>query len=503
MTDHDFEQRLRDWFRDEVDPTQAAPIALRHGLTAIASQARPGTFGSRRWMLLAAAALIAMLVAGIAAVGSGLIRLPTRLPAPIALGECRPTLVDELVLAVWRERSGETYVYRDGRVIASGWVTDSSGAPVDKVLRQRRLTPEGVADLLASAIDPGLNGCRDVPIDGADDLHVTVRDVRSVNEFHTGHGLYSVAQADPETTTAAAALYQRLLDRDLGMGADQWADSAWSVYLPDRYVVTVTLPAGVAAPATGPWTTALPDGSTPMTFGAVMPDADPYVVRCGLLDAGDVGAFIDAFPRSAGQSTNGAASGFPNGGFFVPFWDLDDYSALEARAALPHERSCADLYPTPAEEPITSDPALAAVDVCGLLDGGAMPDENGQQHRSSLGDRQAWTDHDSGGSDCDFAAFELGIFYRIELRLQATTAAEAEELVQGDFGVGAYREIEIAGQTTYLDACAYLALPCEPAIAISSDPYFLMIRGTRQPTAEETEEVLRALAATAIERLGR
>jgi hypothetical protein len=35
------------------------------------------------------------------------------------------------------------------------------------------------------------------------------------------------------------------------------------------------------------------------------------------------------------------------------------------------------------------------------------------------------------------------------------------------------------------------------------DSYRLFIQGTRQPTAEATEKVLRALAATAIERLVR
>ncbi len=130
-----------------------------------------------------------------------------------------------------------------------------------------------------------------------------------------------------------------------------------------------------------------------------------------------------------------------------------------------------------------------------------MPGENGQQAGSLVG--QAWLHDDHRESSCDFADFERDVFYRVELRLQATTAAEAEQLVRGDFGIGGYREMEIGGQTAYLDACAYAALPCEPAIAISVDPYYLQIRGTRQPTVEGTEAVLRALAATAIERLGR
>ena len=384
-------------------------------------------------------------------------------------------------------------------MIAAGWVTDSSGAPNNNGLQQRRLTPEGVAALLASASDPGLTGCRDVPIDGADDLHVTVREDGSVNEFHTGYGEFSMATADAATTAAATALYQRLMDRNLGMDAHQWADGAWTEYLPDRYVMSVTLPAGVAVPTTSPFTLALPDGSTPVTFGAVMPAADSGgtdSVRCGFVDAGTARAFNDAFAQAwQVDSTR-------NGGFNVPYWGLGPYSAIEVRAALPQERSCADVYPAPAKAPLRGDPTLAAVDVCALLDGAAMPDEYGDQQRTSVGPGLAWKDAD-GASDCDFASSDGTVFYRVELRTQATTAAEAEELVRGTFGIGGYREIEIGGRTTYLDACAYAALPCEPAIAISADPYYLLIRGTRQPTAEETSNVLRALATTAIERLGR
>ena len=82
MTDHDFERRLRDWFREEVDQTQAAPVALRQQPDRHRER-RPATPRSvaRRWMLLAAAALIAMLVAGLAAVGSRLIRQPAPFPA--------------------------------------------------------------------------------------------------------------------------------------------------------------------------------------------------------------------------------------------------------------------------------------------------------------------------------------------------------------------------------------------------------------------------------------
>ena len=53
MTNNDFEQRLRTWFRDEIDQTEAAPSALRHSLNAIASNGRRDTADSRRWLLFA------------------------------------------------------------------------------------------------------------------------------------------------------------------------------------------------------------------------------------------------------------------------------------------------------------------------------------------------------------------------------------------------------------------------------------------------------------------
>jgi hypothetical protein len=489
MIDRDVEQRLRDWFLDEVDGTQVAPPTLRDGLLAVTGETQGDALTHRRWLMLAAAAVLAVVLAAAAAIGSGLIRPPAQWQPGISLSGCRPTLADELALSVWRERRGSTYVYRDGRVIASGWPYLSSAR-----LQQRRLTRDGLVELLASAIDPRLRGCRDVPIDGADDLHVTVRDGGSINAFHTGFGQFSTARADQSATNLAGALYNGLMDRDLGLSAGRWADAAWTDYQADRYVVTVTLPRGTALPTSGPLTVSLPDGSTSTTFGQEIPGVDStgaFVTRCGVVDADAADAISGAFARA------GVIPSSQSGNFSVSLSD-DPYGGLYARAALPHEHGCADVYPPPTAE----DPALTAVDVCGLLDGGAMPDELGDQPPSGLGKGVRWRDDDGGAAACDFTDDTFSTFYRIERRLQRTSGAEAEALAQGTFGDGGYRRELVAGRTTYLDACAYAGLPCEPAIIISADPNLIWIQGTRQPTPEQTADVLRALAELAIGRLG-
>lgn len=83
MTDRDLEERLRAWYRAEIDDDDTAPISLRTSLAAMAHSpsTSAGLFGSRRSLaLLAAAMLTALLIGGAIAAGSGLLRLPSVLP---------------------------------------------------------------------------------------------------------------------------------------------------------------------------------------------------------------------------------------------------------------------------------------------------------------------------------------------------------------------------------------------------------------------------------------
>jgi hypothetical protein len=83
MTDRELEQRIRAWYRTELDQ-QVAPLDLRASIVAIPSTEMPRAFGVRRpqrLSLLAAAAILAVTaLVGALAVGSGLVHLSSVLP---------------------------------------------------------------------------------------------------------------------------------------------------------------------------------------------------------------------------------------------------------------------------------------------------------------------------------------------------------------------------------------------------------------------------------------
>jgi WD40-like Beta Propeller Repeat len=84
MTDDQLELRLRDWYRAEIPPDEAAPTVLRASLTSIPRQsALPARrLASRRGVaLLAAALLTAAIVGGALLVGSGIVTQPSVPPS--------------------------------------------------------------------------------------------------------------------------------------------------------------------------------------------------------------------------------------------------------------------------------------------------------------------------------------------------------------------------------------------------------------------------------------
>jgi len=88
MTDHELEQRLRAWYRDEVGYTEPAPTALYGALPQITEAGRAGLFGTwslfpaPRVMVLLAVVLLTMLAYGLWLIFAQPRPLPTPLPPP-------------------------------------------------------------------------------------------------------------------------------------------------------------------------------------------------------------------------------------------------------------------------------------------------------------------------------------------------------------------------------------------------------------------------------------
>jgi photosystem II stability/assembly factor-like uncharacterized protein len=83
MTDQELEQRLRNWYRAEIGETEVAPLSLRRDIAAIPRTLprRAQWFARRRGPTLLAAALT---VVGLAAAGSGILRLTSPVPSETA-----------------------------------------------------------------------------------------------------------------------------------------------------------------------------------------------------------------------------------------------------------------------------------------------------------------------------------------------------------------------------------------------------------------------------------
>ncbi len=95
---------------------------------------------------------------------------------------------------------------------------------------------------------------------------------------------------------------------------------------------------------------------------------------------------------------------------------------------------------------------------------------------------------------------------KVYSRMNPTSATEALELVRLEFGQDGYVSDSIAGRTVYLNECVQSVIPCAPAIAISAEPYYVIIRLAQTdppPTPQiDFEARLRELAALVIHNLG-
>jgi hypothetical protein len=533
MTDREFDQRLRAFYRDEVELAGRVPDQLRESVLAIPDDVmdRAGLLGPRRRVvLLAAAMLTALLVGGAIALGSGLFRLPwlsedrittiafwqsfqTDEVIPVA---CDQTLPDGLLLSVEPQvERGELdyfrpwlYLYDDGLVLSREG--DGRSAPIS--WSQRHLSPEGVQRILAAVEETGLRDCLGVGTE-TPPLEVKAKTGGGVVAIGLGSaGLRVVTPAELEAATdladrLGATLTQTARSPDLGVPRAGWIEPAWQPYAPDRWEILISHFKGDPGVSyqEGPWADlVLPDGSTFLTFGSSVPvpaevDARRHggqvaEYRCRVVGRDEVEtmtAFLGE-PVAMDPATNEGS---------WQYWDRPRGGEGVAILVSPlprHEPGCVvrvGLEPRRFEGAPPPDASGGDL-IDGLLACDYLPETPLTWYR---GDEHA--DFGGGWAACSYPPGGWVFASRHEF-----SSAEALLAVETLFGIDGFTTDRIAGRTVYFNACVeggdgppvVVLRSCTPAVAISAEPHFVIVVPS---VGQAVTGNLRHLAESLIQRL--
>ena len=482
MIDHELEERFRAWFKSEVSEGETAPHSLRAALAEIPQGAGTDLARRRRTLVLLLALVAALLLAGAAAISSGLLRLPTdhNLDALVPIdGPCDPTVPDGVLLVstALHETGPVTsvWLYEDGRLIREEPIspTDSSSR-MDGIWSQRRLTQEGVALMLGAVEQADLPNCRslnipDLPQGG--EVDVVAQTDRGVVSLSFASRPLDTRLTSPTEADAGRVLATHIADLDAWIPADEWLDTGWHPFVPERWTLVTDYPAdSITRDAT--WQITLPDGSTMLTFGTHVPTPQNLsgVFRCGVVTAADA----ELIRSEIGASGTSYEHGWD--------WPLADGGSVSLRGLLPHEAGCEIFRAVPPVPGGTPDPAVAGITACAYLPelvghGIAYP-YNGNWLRCEWFSRPT---------------LPGGWMYA---RGRTTSPGEAEELAGLLFGNGNFTTTQLSGATVFLNVCVSRPSECQPAVAISASPYFIVV----VPDIG-TEVLLRKLAGNIIEAL--
>ena len=159
------------------------------------------------------------------------------------------------------------------------------------------------------------------------------------------------------------------------------------------------------------------------------------------------------------------------------YYDATGGVVIAVPPLLPHEPGCEPFAIASTEEEPRGDliPGLRPCDLA--------PDQWPNLH-----------DYDNFGGQ-GWAACESLFAGWLYVSRHPVSATEALVVVEHQFGVGLTSD-EIAGHPVYLNSCADWAPECTPAIAVSVDPYLVILVPDHQD-----EEIMRELATELIERL--
>ena len=158
MTEREFEQRLRGYYRAEVEAAGRLPVELREGVLGIPDRMPTpiGFFQTRRgFVLMAVTAMLTALLLGLAiAIGSGLLRLPWEEDRDTVLSRNGGWVAYVVALTDWNTPGGPTFetpgsptriaILKEGSstpVYIGGITPPATGAPTEEWLSVRQQCP--------------------------------------------------------------------------------------------------------------------------------------------------------------------------------------------------------------------------------------------------------------------------------------------------------------------------------------------------------------------------
>jgi len=446
----------------------------------------------RRLMVLLAAALLLAGLAAATILGSGPLRDLTRvdhsLPRLIAAGTCPSGMPEEIVMTA--SKSGgltNLTLYADGRLLFQ----PASGTPT-----MRRLSSEGIQRVVdhASAVQVEGN-CRSIEGTGPyQSIYVATGDGFISLAWGSSYG--GVHATTPTEKAEVDELAGWLDSLDEWLGVDDWIDATPRPYVAESWSVDVQRVFGGDGDPAGPDPAAFvfPDGTTLATFGVPLPTFDPNdftatIERCGIVTAAVAAQITSSLQANGAPSPEGYAGWLfsEDGGsghdVIVQLGPLDPFSP-----------GCMASLEQPSPSPSASPDALAGTNPCSILTdaqvaGAIGRGVRGEAHLSSL---------PGGMRDCVYFAGSAG-HLSLSLRQLTTSAEDGRELGRELFGAGV-TESTVGDAHVYANGCAEAPLPCEPAIAISSGPYFVVV--SHADSARGTpEEALQTLAGLVVDSL--
>ena len=517
----------------DVDPAFGdALYAVLEGEYARRRLLRP-----RLTLLLVAALLVALVVGGVLAVGSGLLRLPwpsDRFLIPTGTASCPTDLSDGQLLELivnedgfadpgdaWGPTAGFVVrMYDDGLLLTAG-----HGRTVEQIragesgMTARRLSSTGARLILEAAEQDALgSGCHDRWADIPERFLAVRGDDGGGSRAAWGRGNY-IREMTDEEQRAAERLVDRLRDPELWLPPEAWVDATPRPYVPDRWLVNVQLPE----------TNGDPEGalgrqlSLPNAEDTILPGGTPLLALGGPYQESD-GAAAPGQPGLQGRCTVVAADvarsfteAFIDAGavaFNQNWWFRyeSDAVGVDLRPMLPGDEGCTvralGLVEPPGPSPsplLQASGDQAMVDPCGFLSEvnvrTAM--EVPADQPIVITDQTARGGFDRFGPQYRVCSYRLGQDWDdpstvVYVRTWSTSATQARAIAHEFLGESAVEDA-VEDLVFWRNGCEMgLTYGCTPAIAFSIEPYFIVITVEGLPTGHLPRDlpgVARALAS--------